>query len=287
MLAWSCAKLYGRSHNSGGKGKGKKHWKGEMSGMPACVNGLLQSLAHEASQRMMEFMPQGVSNIAWSFGTLGLLGPQYSSTRRFLEDAMRFAGAQLDRYSPQAVANLLWAAVRVPPLQQGAGDEEDAATAAKFAFAAAAAREATCRMIEFSWRDLAGMCVAFSHGQVKIHETVNFATVVVSHAALHCRQLTTQMMLNIAQSALRLGVGREAMMPFVNAIHGAVQVRGLQFNEVDQRQWDEVLHRVYTPADGSDWTWGASSQYTNGYSAQSEYHQPYGNYFDSTGTSWR
>jgi len=247
MLAWACAKVFGRSPASfqvigsksqrrGGAGAAANHRGGNAR--PEKVDSLLFGLAAEATQRLPEFSPQGISNIAWALATLDLLGPQHvcAPAREFLTEAMAAATPCLAMYAPQAVANLLWAAVRLDP--------PDDASTSPFAtlqyFAAAAAKDATLRMLEFTWRDLAGVSVALAHRSLQVPEALTFATLLVGHAASRCAELTPQMMLNIAQSATRLGVPVAAMQAMVDGIAACIAARQLQFNEVDQRQWREV-----------------------------------------------
>lgn len=224
MLAWACAKVFRRAAT-------------RVCIRPVEVDLFLLDLAAEGRRRLPDLSAQSVSNIAWALATLKLLCPQLQNTsaRDFLNEAMCTSAPQLGSYSPQAVANLLWAAVRLdPPKARGA------ASSTVKAFSAAVAREATLRMLEFSWRDLAGVSVALAYGQLCLPEALTFATLLVGHTAARCSELTPQTMLNIAQSAVRLGVTPESLQAMVDAIAFCIAKQQLHFNDVDQRQWKEV-----------------------------------------------
>ncbi|CAE8616793.1 unnamed protein product [Polarella glacialis] len=119
--------------------------------------------------------------------------------------------------------------------------------------AGAAAKETTLRMLEFSWRDLAGVAVAVSHRHLRLPEALTFATLLVGHAAVHCGDLTPQLMLNIAQSCVRIGVPVGAMQGMVDSIQKTISERGLSLNEVDTRQWREVLQKCPPSTNSAGW----------------------------------
>jgi len=118
--------------------------------------------------------------------------------------------------------------------------EQEEALGVVRAFGVAAAKDATLRMLDFSWRDLAGVSVALAHRSLRLPEALTFLTLLVGHAAACCSELTPQMMLNIAQSAVRVHVRPEKMQAMVDGIAAALACGRLHFNEVDQRQWMEV-----------------------------------------------
>jgi len=263
MIGWAFAKLVGRGRAmaEGGSRARRNAGGGFAVKNPrtsAELRDFLQDLAAEAERRLPDFSPQSVSNLAWAFATLELLFARDGSGRApagdFLVAAMAVAAQQLSSYSPQAVSNLMWAVVRLEVKRGKARLTFDPFLPHErtqiAAFAAAATRETTVRMLEFDWRDLAGVIVSLAHGHLRIPEALTFATMLVGHAASRCRELTTQMMLNIAQSAVRLGVPREAMQAMVDGIAACVADAAAdpmggpgqrpQLNEVDLRQWREV-----------------------------------------------
>lgn len=236
MLAWAIAKLYGRGPSDRRARKKGPKSADLASGRAKEVDSLLAALAMQATEIMHLLSPQSISNIAWALATLELVGGSSSSAGRdFICAAVAAAQTCMGEYSPQAVANLLWAAVRVE------SHKSSRALEIISKFSGAVAQETTLRMLEFTWRDLAGVAVALSHKQlVQRPEALTFATLLVGHAAGRCNELTPQLMLNIAQSAVRLGVKQEAMQGMVDAIAQSVAERRLRLNEVDLRQWSEV-----------------------------------------------
>lgn len=241
MLAWSCAKVFGKRLPTARVSRGRGGRGGIGCGCPEQVLTFLAELVQEASRRLAEFTPQGLSNISWTLGTLDLLGPQEycAPCRSFLLEAMVSASRPkaMRGFAPQAMANLLWAAVRLesPPNQK----EEMSEAVADFALAVV--EESRHRFVEFSWRDLSGVSVALAHSSLCVPEVLAFIEHVVSTAVVHCTELTPMMMLNIAQSACRLGLPPHKMQGLVNSIALAVASHRVRLNEVDARQWQEVL----------------------------------------------
>merc|ERR1712107_41954 len=66
-----------------------------------------------------------------------------------------------------------------------------------------------------------------------------FASILVSRAAAHCAELSTQVMLNIALSASRLGVHAEELHPMVEGIRQCTH----RMNSFDMRQWAELQRK--------------------------------------------
>jgi len=179
----------------------------------------------EAQRRLPDFSAQGVSNTAWALAKRGLLNQRCAAAMSFVE-----AFGDLRGFTPQAVANLMWAVVRLrpaPPIVEQ--------------FAAVVCRDATDRISEFRWRDLAGVASALAYGHVRTREGQLFAHDLVASATDHCGELPTQAMLNIAISALRLQVDPVNVTRLVDEIAVHVQVRPL--NKADCRQWTEI-HRL-------------------------------------------
>lgn len=265
MVAWAHAKLYGRGPLE--RGNAKNRASGQASRLPVDVQNLLLALASESHRRLSELSPQSISNIAWALATLDLVGPralaclpqgltvvigrddnaantpEQNLAREFLRASLVSAAKQIPDYSPQAVANLMWAAVRLEAHHVKGGTsvpDEGEVTHEVGRFCAIAAKEATLRMLEFAWRDLAGVAVALAHGHYHSPEGITFMTLLMGHTAAHCRELSPQMMLNIAQSAARLQISRDAMQQMVDGIAASIEARNLRLNEVDHRQWKFV-----------------------------------------------
>lgn len=231
MVAWAVAKLRGRGGGGGRRGR-------RGSGDFAEMDSFLDELAEQARDRLGEFAPQGVSNIAWALATADLLGDRGrmggSGARAFTLAAVAMAARSLSTYPPQAISNLCWAAGR---LSRGASGARGAEVAS---LAVAAAREATARMPEFGWQDLAGVLVALGHGRHRSPEALQLATDVLLLVAGSPRQPSMQVLLNITVSSIRLGVKREQVRPLVQAIGAKISSGGHRMNEFDWKQWAEV-----------------------------------------------
>lgn len=251
MLAWAMAKVNGRSTGSEAK-NGSRRKMGKAARVKE-IDRLMICLAEEAHRRLPQLSPQSVSNLAWALATMDMLtasvgsGQDHRSAREFVCAACEVASEKLSEYSPQAVANLLWAAVRTEPEANSNRLPQEVNK-----LASAAARETATRLLEFSWRDLAGVAVAVSHRNLRVPEAWTFATTLVGMATVHCHELTPQLMLNIAQSSVRIGVDADRMQLLVDAIAQTIQSRDLKLNDVDLRQWKEVQNKCPTSWDRQD-----------------------------------
>lgn len=219
MLANAMVKLLGQGQS-------------QDASIPDCNDLFLAELAKEAQRRLPDFSAQGVSNTAWALAKRGLLNQRKrcAAAMSFVEAAAQQACGDLRGFTPQAVANLMWAVVRLrpsPPIVEQ--------------FAAVVCRDATDRISEFRWRDLAGVASALAYGHVRTCEGQLFAHDLVASATDHCGELPTQAMLNIALSALRLKVDQVHVTHLVDEIAVHVQVRPL--NRADRGQWTEI-HRL-------------------------------------------
>jgi len=244
MLAWALAKVHGRTKASkGGKHRNRHGFKPGARSLD--VDALLLELATEATSRLPDNLsPQSVSNIAWALATLDLLNSalpaqhaELAPARGFIYAAASAATRNLNEYTPQAIANLLWAIVRVEPIRANFGTTLPTELAS---FASTCAQETMMRMLEFSWRDLAGVCVAFAYCQLRTSHTLNFMTLLAGHLPSRCHEMAPQAMFNIAQSFTRMGMATSTIQPVVDAIAFTIRQRGLRLNDVDLRQWREV-----------------------------------------------
>lgn len=236
MLAWAVAKLHGRRHGAPDPTRSRRLQAGvcKENSWEADARELLLGIAAESQSRLQQFSAQSVSNIAWALATLNLVRRK-SPARDFMLAALRDSLDKLSSYSPQSIANLMWAAVRLEGTSQ-----ELALVSEVENFAAAASRDASKRMNEFQWRDLAAVAVALAHGQLRIPEGMAFVIMLAASAAGRCDELTPQMMLNISHSAVRLGVPPELMQPLVDDVAEHVDAQRHSLNNVDLRQWRDV-----------------------------------------------
>ncbi|CAE7578589.1 unnamed protein product [Symbiodinium sp. CCMP2456] len=132
MALWAMAKLIGRRARAN-----------KTSDAFEAVSRFAEAVAVEATSRVHDFSPQGVSTIAWSLATLDMVTSL--DTYNFFNLAAQVAAANIRAYPPQAIANCCWAFNRL-------GRKE----AVLARFGKAAAEEAMRRIDEFSWQDLQG-----------------------------------------------------------------------------------------------------------------------------------
>lgn len=205
---------------------------------------MLMKLASVATRRIDKFEDQGISNIAWALVTLGLAGgePATAPGQLFVETAMEFCSTELWGYSTQAVANLLWACVRL-----------DAARLKKIRqravrFCSAAAEVVTQRMLDqgvsgaVTWKDLSGVAAALSYSKQKSQPVMRFVTLLAHRTAQQVSEgsLTAQQMLNIALSVARMRVPPHDMQALVDSIAACIAMRGDRLNQLDMYQWEQV-----------------------------------------------
>jgi len=232
MLAWSTAKLQGRGS------KGRSGVKVDVPEDLRHIEHFLVEVAEEARLRLSECSGQAISNLAWALATVDVLG--HDSALGFVTEAACCATHRLSEFSPQAISNFCWALARVHVSHSsrvGSGSVPPRAVVREFM--ASAAVETSARMSEFAWRDLSGVIVALAHGRHKSPEASTFASILVSRAAAHCAELSTQVMLNIALSASRLGVHAEELHPMVEGIRQCTH----RMNSFDMRQWAELQRK--------------------------------------------
>ena len=202
------------------------------------IEHFLVEVAEEARLRLSECSGQAISNLAWALATVDVLG--HDSALGFVTEAACYATHRLSEFSPQAISNFCWALARVHVSHSsrvGSGSVPPRAVVREFM--ASAAVETSARMSEFAWRDLSGVIVALAHGRHKSPEASTFASILVSRAAAHCAELSTQVMLNIALSASRLGVHAEELHPMVEGIRQCTH----RMNSFDMRQWAELQRK--------------------------------------------
>eukprot|EP00931_Biecheleriopsis_adriatica_P055954 TRINITY_DN33172_c0_g2_i1.p1 TRINITY_DN33172_c0_g2~~TRINITY_DN33172_c0_g2_i1.p1 ORF type:complete len:862 (+),score=173.43 TRINITY_DN33172_c0_g2_i1:70-2586(+) len=236
MAVWAMARLVGRRTRSRSRGANAGNEQVERFAL---------SVAQEACERIHDFSPQGVSNIAWALATLELA--RFPDTVNFFEDAAQVASANISKYPPQAIANLCWA------LSRGDGRSQVLAS-----FQKAAALEAQLRLDDFSWQDLSGIVSALMQSGVRnIPEVHQFASSLVMHASCHCPQIGTQALLNIALSAVRLKVSQQVVTNLALRIAEIFPERIQSLNDIDLRQWSEVQRYCSLP--GSPGSIGTAS----------------------------
>jgi len=188
MLAWSLAKLQGRTWSNG---KGRD------------ASSFLAYLAEVAHGRLSEFSPQSISNIAWALATANVLGEEEACC--FLTAAALAAAPQLAQFPSQAISNLCWAVGQMSRRNTAeANPNRKIAKIAAIALAEAASQQAMHRTSEFRWQDLSTVIVALSHGRHLTATTNRLGTLQVIRATNACHKLSTQVMLNIAMSVTRL-----------------------------------------------------------------------------------
>jgi len=198
---------------------------------------------------LSEFSPQGISNIAWALATADMLGKEEAC--RYLTAAALLAAPRLARFPPQAICNLCWAVCQmIGGRKSGAYSKQKIAQMAANVLAEAAAQQAMHRGSEFSWFDLSGVIVALDHGRQLTCTTNRLATLLVIRATKACHTLNTQVMLNIALSATRLGVQHNILKLLVIQIGACIASRVPRVSPMDLHQWAEVQSKCLA-LDGS------------------------------------
>eukprot|EP00929_Paragymnodinium_shiwhaense_P087032 TRINITY_DN47357_c0_g1_i1.p1 TRINITY_DN47357_c0_g1~~TRINITY_DN47357_c0_g1_i1.p1 ORF type:complete len:630 (+),score=114.31 TRINITY_DN47357_c0_g1_i1:85-1890(+) len=230
MMMWAFAKILGRGAPSG-------HGRQRDAQLSPQVVQFALKVAAEGVNRLHEFSPQGLSNMAWAFATMDLT--QREAPQQFILRACDWSLHQLHQFPPQAIANFIWALARLDPEQS---------LAAPRRFAIASLEQALRRSDEFSWQDLSGIISAMMQaGLSNVDEVRHFVQSVVQRATHCCGSIGTQALLNIALSAKRLGVDRSVLTPFAWGIAQVFTWRAQQLNDIDLRQWREVQRHCQLP----------------------------------------
>merc|ERR1712032_1348576 len=145
------------------------------------------------------------------------------------------ASGELHSYPPQAIQTLCWAMLRSRNTHELTG-----------VFAENVANQATARMDEFEYVDLASMLCSMSKAKLgNLCAVRQFAARVVNKCLLslhsHDAACTPQMFLSIACSACNLQVPSETIVPMAMRMQefwsGA---RMHTFTDIDYRQWTRV-----------------------------------------------
>lgn len=246
MAAWSLAKLYAGSKATVKEDYGGQSRRGRSHTRPPQVDSMLLSLAEVATECVHLFEDQGISNITWAMAILDLTGkePAMAPVRAFFEAVIKFSTKELWNYSAQAIANLLWACVRVefPATNKRARDK---ATERMSALCSAVASVMTARMNEgrsVTWRDLSGVATALQHGKHQTEAVMVYMSLLTVRAAeqVAIGELSAQQMLNIALADARLFVDPFIMQALVDNIERRILDGAVVLNDVDLRQWEEV-----------------------------------------------
>jgi hypothetical protein len=194
-----------------------------------------------ALQRIGEFVPQGLSNLAWSFATMGL--SKDSSVRAFVLAAASQASKNSAAYSSQAIANLCWAVGHIDI------KDDISQVAVLTEFSIVATNEAIRREREFTWQDAAGVLSGLM--RVAIRDFSNLrayaSRLAVRAGASSNGAIGTQALLNIGLSAARLGVGPALLREMVASIEQLLDAGELVLNVIDLRQWKEIQNYCKTP----------------------------------------
>jgi len=148
MVSWAVARIASRgTRRSPGQTKGRTRMPPAAS---AEGEALVLAVTKEASARLGEFGPQGLSSIAWALATLALQKRQ--EAHDFLLAAALRAAPLLKRFPSQAIVNLSWAIGRM-----------EGADFVVTAFLSSAAAQASSRMDEFEWQDLSSLARSLLH----------------------------------------------------------------------------------------------------------------------------
>eukprot|EP00928_Gymnodinium_smaydae_P084496 TRINITY_DN6776_c0_g1_i1.p1 TRINITY_DN6776_c0_g1~~TRINITY_DN6776_c0_g1_i1.p1 ORF type:complete len:742 (-),score=186.19 TRINITY_DN6776_c0_g1_i1:203-2428(-) len=221
MTLWAFAKILGRSRGAA---------------LPGSVRHFAAVVARQASSRLGEFAPQGLSNSAWALATLDLAGDE--APRAFIVDVLRLSAPQLSDFPPQAVANLCWAYAKLG----------DAARGRSFGIAAAA--DASQRSNVYGWQDISGVLSGvIQAGLSRAPEVRALAENSARWMLGNCSKIGMQALLNISLSAARIGIDAQVLDALIQDIADALAERSERLNDIDARQWKDIQRYSSTSGD--------------------------------------
>eukprot|EP00930_Biecheleria_cincta_P023502 TRINITY_DN16977_c0_g4_i2.p1 TRINITY_DN16977_c0_g4~~TRINITY_DN16977_c0_g4_i2.p1 ORF type:complete len:715 (+),score=125.47 TRINITY_DN16977_c0_g4_i2:1-2145(+) len=247
MLTWGMAKLVGH----------KEQVHRETS---AEVEGFGLAAVKEALSQMQKFRPKALANLAWGFAMLHLA--QHEITINFFVAAAIVAEPAMEAFSPQALTNLLWAIGQSKGLRK---------VGAIVRFSRAAAHQASRRLDDFAWPDLATVVGVFAHLDLaKQSEIQSFTIALVDKATVCCFGANSGVLLSIAKSAALIRVEPEKLKLLVLAISNVLSRRAGRLYDTDIRQQSEEQSHVAPGSQGSSSLSSRSASRTNQTAARTQ-----------------
>ena len=150
----------------------------------------------------------------------------------FFVAAATVAAPSTHSFSPQAVANLLWAFSKAKVARE---------EGAILRFAKAAALDSQRRANKFAWQSLSVVLSSLQRLGLSLEPEVRSLAILLVTWAIACSpKMGTQALLNIAQSAVRMRVQPGLLKIFVAQLKMIFLDREDRLNDIDRRQWNEV-----------------------------------------------
>lgn len=234
MSAWAVTRIHAR--NEGGLEPGAIQE----------VMSFVIAIAEDSVRRFKEMSGQSISNIAWALSKLDVDCKGNPGVHTWFSCAMQAVVQKPFEFSPQAVANLAygvsWLNSRVKARLPTYFREE------MERFGEAAASQALERESEFNWQDLSGVLVSIgprhemdssplSQGPCTKALAEHLAWLVAAEG----HKLTTQVGLNIAVAAIRVGISASVSTALFQKMATVMAQASPNLNNHDLRQFRELF----------------------------------------------
>jgi hypothetical protein len=231
MTAWAVSKLHAK--NEGGLSPESFTEVGTF----------IIAVADESANRFGHMSSQSISNVAWALTKLDRMSD--ASARNFFTKAMTSLIARPIEFSPQAISNLCYAVSWLNSRSKARTSTEFRETMQ--AFAEVAAGQSLAREGEFKWKDLSGVLVAiaprFQQDDAPLGQGPNtryLAERLGWRVAQEGHGLTTQVGLNVAVAASRVGLQRDILQQVTCTMSAVIASRTPRVNSHDLRQFKEL-----------------------------------------------
>jgi hypothetical protein len=235
MTAWAVAKLH--AQNEGGL----------MAESLAEVGTFISAVADVSVRRFELMSSQSISNVARALAKLDRMND--ASARSFFTEAMRSLIARPFEFSPQAISNLCYAVSWLNSRTKARTTNDSRLTMQ--AFAEVAASQCLLREFEFKWLDLSDVLVAiaprFRQDDAPLGlgpHTRKLAENLASRLVHEGHSLATQVGLNVAVVASRIGLDTELLRQVTEKISSVIAGRTPRVNAHDLRQFSELRGRL-------------------------------------------
>jgi len=186
---------------------------------------------------------QSISNVAWALTKLDRMND--ASARSFFTKAMASLIDRPFEFSPQAISNLCYAVSWLNSRSKARMPPDFRVTMHQFAEIAAS--QALAREAEFKWQDLSGVLVAiaprFQQDDAPLGQGVHtrrLAEKLAARVAQEGQSLTTQVGLNIAVAASRIGLRPDILRKVTCTMSSVIASRTPRVNGHDLRQFKEL-----------------------------------------------
>jgi hypothetical protein len=192
-----------------------------------------------------EFQPQGISNMAWSLSTCGLLASD--SSRSFLLLAAAKSTSLLSEFHPQAISQFSLAIAKLSCTKsEGPNDSEKASRDENviLKFMKAVADEATVHRLRFEARDLCTVAEAVVRSKFRYSkEAKGFADSLAQFIIADVGKIeNARVMVNMSIAVARMKVDRELL----DRVAAAVDRRccNAYWTSKDMEEWQKFKQKV-------------------------------------------